>query len=406
MILKNHRSLAVGFLIVLISSAAFGAGFVEEIVSFSTHDGLTLEGVLSYPAGESGPFPAMLLIAGSGLQDADLSIYEPTLRITYGLQKHFQILSRHFSANGWAVLRYNKRGASFDHIADRPEILKASSLDDLVEDARSGLRELLRHPKVAAKPLVIYGHSEGTMVATRLAVEQKQLDLLVLTGSVAGPYSDLLEYQLVDRNITFFRQGADLDGDGALTRDELSALDNQDGMGSLYVRNSAELLFEFVQSPAGKISIRGFNPATDANADGQLQIRAEIEPALRSAAKRFLALGRTGILGEYLQSLLKAKPNRSLIHRVNSRVLFVHGELDVQTPLEEALILMARMESSRRSDYDALFLPDLGHTLSAPNDYFTADGRLSILDNLTLNAPNLEIRQRLMDRIEAILNAQ
>ncbi len=404
--LRIHRLSIVGFLIVLISSAAVGAGFVEEVVSFSTHDGLTLEGVLAYPAGEAGPFPGMLLIAGSGLQDADLSIHEPTLKITHGLQKHFQILSRHFTANGWAVLRYNKRGASFDHIADRPEILRASSLDDLVEDARSALRELLRHPRVAAKPLVIYGHSEGTMVATRLAVDQRQLDLLVLAGSVAGPYSGLLEYQLVDRNITFFRQAADLDGDGTLTRAELRALDHQNGMGSIYVRNSAELLFEFARTATGDISIRGFNPATDVNADGQLQIDAEIEPALRSAAKRFLALGRSGILGEYLQSLLKAKPNSSLIDGVNSRVLFVHGELDVQTPLDEALVLMARMESSQRRDYDALFFPDLGHSLSPPNDYYTSDGRLSILDNLTLNAPHPRIRQRLLDRINAILKTQ
>jgi pimeloyl-ACP methyl ester carboxylesterase len=403
---KRCHWFVLGLLLALISSAGFAAGFVEEIVSFSTHDGLTLEGVLTYPAGEVGPFPGMLLIAGSGLQDADVSIHEPTLSITYGMQKHFQVLSRHFSRNGWAVLRYNKRGASFDHIDDRPDILKASSLDDLVEDARSALRELLRHPKVAAKPLVIYGHSEGTMVATRLAADQGQLDLLVLAGSVAGDYSELLEYQLVDRNLMFFRQAADTDGDGALTRKELNALDNQNGMGSIYVRNSAELLFELVKSPSGTSLVRGFNPATDRNADGQLQIADEIDPALRAAASRLVALGRTGVLGEYLQSLLMARPNKSIIHRVNARVLFVHGELDVQTPLDEALILMAKMESNDRSDYDALFLPNLGHTFSPPNDYFAGDGKLSILDNLTLNVPKFEVRRRLLGRIEDILQIQ
>ena len=386
------------------ATAGFAAGLVEEMVSFSTHDGLVLEGVLSYPAERTGPFPGMLLVSGSGLQDADVSVHEPALGITVGLQKHFRDLGRHFSRNGWAVLRYNKRGASFDHIADRPQILQASSLDDLVEDARSGLGELLRHPKVAAEPLVIYAHSEGTMVATRLAAEVDQLDLLVLAGSIAGDYSALLEYQLVDRNIDFFLAAADLDGDGALTLAELNRLDGRYGMGSLYVRNSAELLFDLPSLGTGRRATRSFNPTTDSNADGRLDIRAEIEPALRSAAKRLLAHGRSGILGEYLQSLLLAEPNRSIVAAVGSRILFVHGELDVQTPIDEALILMAELEAAGRSDYAALFLPGLGHSLSRPNDYFLGDGRLSVLDNLTLNSPDRRTRQRLADRIESILD--
>jgi hypothetical protein len=177
-------------------------------------------------------------------------------------------------------------------------------------------------------------------------------------------------------------------------------------MGSIYVRNSAELLFELVRSPSGIPSVQGLNPITDRNADGQLQISDEIDPALRDAAGRLIALGRTGVLGEYLQSLLKAKPNKSIIHRVNSRVLFVHGALDVQTPLDEALILMAKMESNDRRDYDALFLSGLGHSLSPPNDYFAGDGELSILDNLTLNVPRLDVRRRLLERIEGILQIQ
>ena len=59
-----------------------------------------------------------------------------------------------------------------------------------------------------------------------------------------------------------------------------------------------------------------------------------------------------------------------------------------------------------RSDYDALFLPNLGHTFSPPNDYFAGDGKLSILDNLTLNVPKFEVRRRLLGRIEDILQIQ
>jgi len=401
-----QRSWVVGCLIVAIGMPAQAAKIAEEPVSFSTHDGLTLEGLITYPSDASGPFPGMLLIAGGGLQDADVTIDQPAFGITDGTQKHFRALSRYFSRQGWAVLRYNKRGASFDHLADRPELLSASSLDDLVADARTALRELLRHPKVAAKPLVLYAHSEGTLVATRLASELEQLDLLVLAGAVAGTYPELLEYQLVERNLDFFRFAVDADRDGALTAEELAALDDDNGTGSIFVHNCAEFLFDLQSSARDAIPNRALNPETDVDSDGRIDIGRELEPRLRSALRRLLAQGRAGMLGEYFHSMLAATPNRDLMPQVAARVLFVHGELDVQTPLDEPLILMSRLEAAKRSDYDALFFPGVGHTLSPPNDIYLGDGRLSTFDNLTLNAPMPQIRQRVLERIEAILQAQ
>jgi len=64
---------------------------------------------------------------------------------------------------------------------------------------------------------------------------------------------------------------------------------------------------------------------------------------------------------------------------------------------------MAQLESRGRQDYDILIFPTLGHSLSRPNDFYKGDGGLTTLDNLTLNAPKLNIRRRLLKRIEANL---
>jgi hypothetical protein len=69
----------------------------------------------------------------------------------------------------------------------------------------------------------------------------------------------------------------------------------------------------------------------------------------------------------------------------------------------EPLAMMAQLESSSRTDYDVLIFPTLGHSLSKPNDFYKGDGGLTILDNLTLNAPKLKIRRLLLQRIEANL---
>lgn len=387
----------------LATSTAFAVGVKEEVLSFTTHDDLTIQCVLSYPDHGEGPFPGMLLIPGNGLHDADVTIDVPTLGITQGPQTLFKPLAQSFSRRGWAVQRCNKRGASFGHTDDRPWILESSTLQDLIEDARSALAALHRHRRVAASPLVVLGHSEGALIATRLAEEHPEVDLLVLMGGVGRRFDALIEYQLVDRNLVFLRQAADANRDGSLTLEELNLLDGNYGMESVYVFNSASILFQTIASKKDGLSVRGFNPRTDLDGDGQLHIDREIEPAIRQEAERFLDLARDGLLGRYWQSLVDTPAPTIEIQRVTAPILFVHGALDVQSPLEEPLTMMARLESFGRQDYEILFFPALGHSLAKPNDFYKLDGGLTILDNLTLDAPRLKTLRQILRKIEEIL---
>lgn len=390
-------------LILLLSSSALVAGVSEEIVSFTTHDDLQIQCILSYPDRGSGPYPGMLLIPGSGLHDADVTLDVSTLSITQGPQSLFKPLAQYFSRRGWAVQRCNKRGASFGHLADRPHVLDNATLDDLVEDARSALATLHQHSRVVASPLVVLGHSEGALIATRLAAHNPEIDLLVLMGSVDRRFDALIEYQLVDRNLAFLRQAADANGDGSLTLEELDLLDGNLGMGSVFVFNSAPILFHATRSAEGRLAVHGLNLQTDLDGNGRLDISREVEPAFRQEAARFLELARDGSLGQYWQSLVGSPAPGTEIHRVQAPILFVHGALDVQSPVEEPLALMARLESRHRHDYDVLLFPTLGHSLSKPNDFYRGDGGLTLLDNLTLNAPKLKTHRRLLKRIEANL---
>lgn len=403
MLVRLPRLIGLLSALVALSTPAFSAGVKETVESFVTHDGYQIQCHFSYPDRPGERFPAMLMIAGSGLHDADVTVDEPTLAVTDGQQTLFRPLARHFSRRGWAVMRCNKRGATFQHRNDSSHLLEAASLHDLVEDARNALRVLHAHPRVLASPLVVLGHSEGANIATRLALQVAEIDLLVLVGSAARPAGDLLEYQLVERNLAFFRQAADANGDGALTLGELDRLDGRTGMGSIYVYNSAEVLFHLASSSSGERVVRGFNPTTDSNGDGKLDIGTEIEPRLRHESDRFLSLAASGSLGRYWQSTVESAAPIDLIHRVKAPILFVHGELDAQIPLDEPLALMAQLESRGRSSYDLLVISAAGHSLSRPNDFYNGDEGLTLLDNLTLNAPPLTVRRQILQRIEVIL---
>jgi hypothetical protein len=100
--------------------------------------------------------------------------------------------------------------------------------------------------------------------------------------------------------------------------------------------------------------------------------------------------------------LFRARPNRKLISKVRTPILFCQGELDFQTPLTETLDLIEVLESKGR-DYEALLFPKLGHSLSKPNDFFKEDGGLTILDNPTLNAMKRPTMRKILKRVKALL---
>ena len=72
----------------------------EDIVFENKNAGIKLAGTITLPETE-GPYPAVLLISGSGPQDRN--------ETAFGHQP-FLVLSDHLTRNGIAVLRYDDRG--------------------------------------------------------------------------------------------------------------------------------------------------------------------------------------------------------------------------------------------------------------------------------------------------------
>ena len=129
-----------------------------------------LQGVLTLPAG-AGPFPAVVLVAGSGPNDRDETI---------GPNKPFRDLADGLAAAGIASLRYDKRTYTY-----RAQMTgEAITVDDEVtDDALSALHQLARQPGVDPRRLFVLGHSLGALMAPRIARRDPQLAGAILLAA-------------------------------------------------------------------------------------------------------------------------------------------------------------------------------------------------------------------------------
>ncbi len=131
---------------------------------------VSLAGTLTIPEG-AGPFPAVVLFTGSGLQDRDENIMG--FRV-------FGELADHLSRSGIAVLRCDDRGTGrsvgeIDHLTDSLFACDASLMLDY----------MLAQPEVDPEWVGILGHSEGSTVAFITASLQPE-DVAFIV-SMAGP---------------------------------------------------------------------------------------------------------------------------------------------------------------------------------------------------------------------------
>ncbi len=144
--------------------------YKEENVEFINNEaGITLAGTLTIPEG-AGPFPAVVLITGSGPQDRDESLLG---------HKPFFVLSDHLTRNGIAVLRYDDRGigeSGGDH--------GSATTADFATDAGAAFDFLAAREDTDPKMIGLAGHSEGGIVAAMVAAGNEGTGFIVL---LAGP---------------------------------------------------------------------------------------------------------------------------------------------------------------------------------------------------------------------------
>ena len=126
----------------------------------------TLPGTLTMPDG-AGPFPAVVLVAGSGPANRNES---------FGANKPFQDLAWGLASQGIAVLRYDKR--TLVYAAQMAADTSITVHQETMDDAEAAVALLRKTPKVDPARVFLVGHSLGAYLAPRITAE--------IPGQLAG----------------------------------------------------------------------------------------------------------------------------------------------------------------------------------------------------------------------------
>jgi len=143
-----------------------------------------LPATLTLPQG-TGPWPAIILVHGSGPQDRDETV---------GANKPFRDLAWGLGSKGIAVLRYEKRTKA--HAIELAGIASQITLkEETVDDALSAVKLLRSTEGINPTRIYILGHSLGGMAAPRIAAADPEIAGLIILAGATRPFEDLVVEQ-------------------------------------------------------------------------------------------------------------------------------------------------------------------------------------------------------------------
>jgi dienelactone hydrolase len=159
----------------------------EVVIGADGADGAgewALPATLALPAG-AGPFPAVVLVHGSGPHDRDETI---------GPNKPFKDLASGLASQGIAVLRYEKRTKKYaSKLGAAPGL---TVQEETVDDALAAVALLRGTPGIDAKRIFVLGHSLGGMLIPRIGQRDPGIAGLIVLAGATRPLEDLILEQI------------------------------------------------------------------------------------------------------------------------------------------------------------------------------------------------------------------
>jgi pimeloyl-ACP methyl ester carboxylesterase len=282
--------------------------YLGEEVGYENGD-VHLAGTFTKPKGD-GPFPAVLLITGSGQQNRDEEILG---------HKPFWVLADYLTRRGIAVLRVDDRG-----IGGSTGVFRTSTTEDFATDVTAGVKYLLGRSDVDTRHVGLIGHSEGGIIAPMVAAKMPQVAFIVMLAGTALPGDQIVADQVYKANILA----------GASPEKAAQARD-----------------FE-----AKLLSIDKTEPNAEAREKKMLAL-AEGEPAVQKTIREQMP----ALQSPWYRFFLAYDPRTALI-KVKCPVLALDGAKDTQVDAQQNIpLIQAALAEGGNRDVTVKIVPGVNH---------------------------------------------
>jgi pimeloyl-ACP methyl ester carboxylesterase len=291
------------------------------------NSGIKLAGTLTVPRG-AGPFPAAILITGSGPQDRDEALFG---------HKPFWVIADHLTRHGIAVLRLDDRG-----VGQSTGNSTMIGVEEMAGDVLAGVHFMKGRKEIDGGRIGLIGHSEGGIVGPLAAAQSPDVAFVVMLAGtgVNGEQVLYLQSEMVIRSMG--------GGDDAVKQN----------------RKLQELLFGVLHQEKDEkdrqVMIQKFRDAwkADRGSDAPKEMEAQFG----------------GITSPEMMSFVLFDPAEAL-RKVKVPVLAMNGSRDVQVPPVQNLpAIVAALTAGGNPDVTAIELPGLNHLFQhcktcAPTEY-------------------------------------
>lgn len=309
--------------------------YLEEEVTFES-EGATLAGTLTLPRGD-GPFPATVLVSGSGPQDRNEEIFE---------HKPFLVLADYLTRAGIAVLRYDDRGTG-----ESGGTFGTSTSETFMGDALAAVNYLMSDARIDKKKIGITGHSEGGLIAPMAAAKSKHVRFIVM---MAGP--GVSGSEILVRQVGLLSKAAGADDETIRS-----------------IQSAQKEALDMVLAGAGKEEVR---PKIKSLVEAQIGASAD---GLEQAVDKAMA----ELTSPWFRYFIAADPRPDLRKLKKIPVLALNGEKDLQVdPKQNLPEIEKALKEAKNKDFTVVELPSLNHLFQtadtgAVSEYYTIEETMS-----------------------------
>jgi len=314
--------------------------YKEEEVTFSNPNaGITLAGTLTFPL-SGGPFPAVILITGSGPEDRDEMVFG---------HRPFLVLADYLTREGIAVLRYDDRG-----VGKSIGNFGAATSQDFASDAEAALAYLMTRKEVRADKIGLIGHSEGGIIAPMVAAQSNDVAFIVMMAGTGVPGDQLILTQAALIAGAMGKSEKEVEQQQALNRKIYDLVESGKDSATV-VSELRTLLLSAVDSTARKDT-----QVTNATINAQI----------------------AQVTSPWFRYFLTYDP-RPTLRKVRCPVLAINGEKDLQVPAEQNLPeIEAALREGGNKDFTVRELAGLNHlfqtaTKGTPDEYAKIEETIS-----------------------------